>query len=231
MQRFHVDNAEPVWLGETEATVKPTKIICFALAIAATGSAGAAGIGVRAGTNGLGADLGFSVAPTLSARFGYSWLDNYSVDVSTTDVNYSGTLKFSSVSALLDWSLLGPFRITGGIMSGNNRVDVTGVPTSGAASSVGTLSGTIKPGKRTAPYLGIGYGNVAGAGVNFYIDIGVIFQGSPKSSLSATCAPTATPAQCVSLQSSVAAEQAALNEKISKYKYYPVASVGITIGF
>jgi hypothetical protein len=29
----------------------------------------------------------------------------------------------------------------------------------------------------------------------------------------------------------VAAEQTALDEKISKYKYYPVASIGITIGF
>ena len=100
-----------------------------------------------------------------------------------------------------------------------------------AASAAGSLSGTIKPGKKTAPYLGFGYGNVAGAGVNFYFDIGVIFQGSPKSTLTATCGPTATPAQCASLQNSVAAEQIALDEKISKYKYYPVASIGITIGF
>ena len=60
--------------------MKLSKIISFALAIAATGSAGAAGIGVRAGTNGLGADIGWGIAPTLSARLGYSWLDNYNVD-------------------------------------------------------------------------------------------------------------------------------------------------------
>jgi hypothetical protein len=226
-----VDNAEQVCFGEMEATMKLSKIISFALAIAATGSAGAAGIGVRAGTNGLGADIGWGIAPTLSARLGYSWLDNYNVDVNTTDVNYSGKLKISSVSGLLDWSPLGPFRITAGITSGDNKVDVTGVPTNAAASAAGSVSGTIKPGKKTAPYLGFGYGNVAGAGVNFYFDIGVIFQGSPKSTLTATCGPTATPAQCSSLQNSVAAEQIALDEKISKYKYYPVASIGITIGF
>lgn len=211
--------------------MKPSTIISFALAIAATGSAGAAGIGVRAGTNGIGADIGWGIAPTLSGRIGYSWLDNVTVDVNTTDVNYSGSLKISSVSGLLDWSLLGPFRITAGITSGNNKIDVTGVPTNAAASAAGSLSGTIKPGKKTAPYLGIGYGNVAGTGVNFYVDIGVVFQGSPKSTLTATCSPTATSAQCTSLQSSVAAEQAALDDKISKYKYYPVASIGITIGF
>jgi hypothetical protein len=211
--------------------MKLSMIIPFAMAIAATGSAGAAGIGVRAGTNGVGADIGWGIAPTLSARVGYSWLDNFTVDVNTTDVNYSGKLKFSSVSGLLDWSPLGPFRITAGITSGDNKVDVTGVPASGAASSVGTLSGTIKPGKKTAPYLGFGYGNVAGAGVNFYFDIGVIFQGSPKSTLTATCSPTATATQCTQLQNSVAAQQTSLDDTISKYKYYPVASIGISFGF
>jgi hypothetical protein len=29
----------------------------------------------------------------------------------------------------------------------------------------------------------------------------------------------------------VAAEQQSLNDKMSKYKYYPVANIGITIGF
>lgn len=220
--------------------MKLSTIICFAIAIAATGSAGAAGIGVRAGTNGAGGDIGWSIAPTLSARVGYSWLNNYSVDVNTSDVNYNGKLNLSNLSGLLDWSPLGPFRITAGIVNGNNKVDVTGAPTNGTftingitypASAVGSLSGTIKPGKRTAPYLGFGYGNVAGAGVNFYFDIGVIFQGSPKSTLTVTCGPTATTAQCTSLQNGVAAEQSLLDDTVSKYKYYPVASIGITIGF
>ncbi len=78
-------------------------------------------VGVRAGTNGVGADIGWGIAPTLSARVGYSWLDNYSVDVNTTDVNYNGKLKISSVSGLLDWSPLGPFRLTAGIVGGNNK--------------------------------------------------------------------------------------------------------------
>jgi hypothetical protein len=223
-------NAEPVCFGEMETPMKLSRIITFAMALAAAGSAGAAGIGVRAGTNGIGADFGWGIAPTLSGRIGYSWLDNFSVDVETSDVNYSGSLKISSVSGLLDWSIAGPFRITAGITSGDSKIDVTGVPTNPAASAAGSLSGTIKPGKKTAPYLGIGYGNVAGKGVNFYFDIGVVFQGSPTSTLTATCTSPGT-AQCTSLQSSVASEQAALNDKISKYQYYPVVSLGITIGF
>ena len=220
--------------------MKLSKIICFAMAIAIAGSAGAAGIGVRAGTTGVGADFGWSLAPTLSARIGYSWLNNYSVDVDTTDVKYNGKLNLSNLSGLLDWSPLGPFRITAGIVGNDNKLDVTGVPTAGtftingityAASDVGSLSGTVKPGKKTAPYLGIGYGNVAGAGVNFYFDIGVIFQGSPKSTLTATCGPAVPASQCAQIQNDVAAEQQSLNDKMSKYKYYPVANIGITIGF
>ena len=35
------------------------------------------------------------------------------------------------------------------------------------AAAIGSLAGTVKAGTSAAPYLGIGYGRVAGAGVNF----------------------------------------------------------------
>lgn len=219
--------------------MKLSNIIPIAMAIVATGSAGAAGIGVRAGTTGVGGDIGWDVAPTLSARVGYSGL-NYSTDVSTAEVRYDGKLKLSSLSGLLDWSPLGPFRITAGIVGGDNKFDVTGTPNGGMftingttyqASDVGNLRGTVKPANRTAPYLGFGYGNVAGAGVNFYFDIGVIFQGSPKTTLTANCGPALNAGQCAQLQNDVAAERQRLDDKLNKYKYYPVANIGITIGF
>jgi len=233
-------NTEQARVSGMETPMILSKVICFAIVVAAAGSAGAAGIGVCAGTTGVGGDIGWNLAPTLSARIGYSWLNSYSVDVSTSDVNYDGKLKLSNLSGLLDWSPLGPFRITAGIVGNDNKLDVTGVPSGGtftingityAASDVGNLSGTVKPGKKTAPYLGFGYGNVAGAGVNFYFDIGVIFQGSPKSTLTATCGPAVPAGQCAQLQNDVAAEQQSLNDKMSKYKYFPVANIGITIGF
>ena len=219
--------------------MKLIKIITFAMSIVAAGSAGAAGVGVRAGTTGVGGDIGWGIAPTLSARVGYSGL-KFDTEVSTTDVNYNSRVKLSNPSGLLDWSPLGPFRITAGIVGANNKLNVTGVPTNGTftingatyqASDVGNLSGTVKPANRVAPYLGFGYGNVAGAGVNFYFDIGVMFQGSPKSTLTANCGPTLNAGQCAQLQTNVAAEQQMLDDKLSKYKYYPVASIGISIGF
>jgi len=215
------------------------RFIVFALAAVATCSANAAGLGLRAGSTGVGVDIGFGIAPTLSARVGYSGL-KFDTEVSTTDVNYTSRVKLSNPSGLLDWSPLGPFRITAGIVGANSQADLTGVPSGGTftingatyqASDVGNLSGTVKAGNSAAPYLGFGYGNVAGAGVNFYFDVGVMFQGSPKVTLTANCGPALPAGQCAQLQSDVAAERQRVEDKLSKYKYYPVANIGITIGF
>jgi hypothetical protein len=210
-----------------------------ALALGSVGGAQAAGIGVRAGTTGLGADLGFNLVPTLSARIGYSGL-SYSTDVDVTDINYDTKLKLSNLNLLLDWSPLGPFRLTGGLILNDNKADVSARPSNGTytingvsypSTAVASLGGTVKAGNRAAPYLGIGYGNVAGLGVNFYFDLGVMFQGNPSASLAATCGAGLTSAQCSQLQSNVAAEQARLQDNIKNFRYYPVANIGLTIGF
>jgi hypothetical protein len=158
-----------------------------------------------------------------------------------TDIDYDGDLKLSNLSALLDFSPLpGPFRITAGFIFNDNKIDLSGRPRNGSytlngttysAADVGGLSGSLKSGKRAAPYLGVGYGNVAGFGVNFYFDLGVMFQGTPGASLSATCGAALSATQCAQLQSNVAAERARLQNEVSGFKYYPVANIGVTIGF
>ena len=204
-----------------------------------TTGAQAAGVGVRAGTTGLGADIGWSLAPTLSARVGYSALD-WNRDVDSGGVRYDGKLKLSNLSGLIDFSPLGPFRLTGGVVLNNNRYDVNGQPSNGTfdiggrtynASDVGSLSGRVKSGRSLAPYLGIGYGNVAGAGVNFYADVGILFQGSPRADLNATCGASLSASGCAQLQSDVAAERARLEDRLKSFRYYPVINVGITVGF
>lgn len=220
--------------------MKAIRIALLLAGVVAATQAQAVGVGVRAGTNGIGGDIGFSIAPTLLARVGYSYL-NYSHSVDQTDVRYDGKLKLSNANALLDWSPLGPFRITGGFVFNNNKIDVTGTPTGGTytlngnvypAAAVGSIAGEVKVGNKAAPYLGIGYGNVATAGVNFYFDLGVIFQGSPTANLTATCgAPIVGTPACTQLQHDAAAEQQRLADEVKGFKYYPVANIGITVGF
>lgn len=101
--------------------MKAVHLAVAVVALTGMSSVFAAGVGVRAGTTGIGADVAFKVVPTLSARLGYSYL-NYDHTVDNTDVSYDGKLKLSNASFLLDWSPLGPFRITGGLIANNNKV-------------------------------------------------------------------------------------------------------------
>jgi hypothetical protein len=192
----------------------------------AVGSAQAAGIGLRAGTTGIGGDFGFDVAPTLGGRVGLSAM-NVNTHVDTSNARYDAKTKLANLNLFLDWSPLGPFRISAGFIANNNKMDLTGRPTSGAAAGA-TLNGTVKPERSFAPYLGVGWGNVWTRGVNFYVDLGVMFQGSPEVSLSCS---SPTPGQCATAQNEVAAERRRVQDKVDKYKYFPVANIGITIGF
>lgn len=195
------------------------RVIVAVMISLACGLAHAAGIGLRAGTTGVGADFGWGIAPTLGGRLGVSGM-SFSTDVDTSDVNYDAKVKLANFNAFLDWSPAGPFRITAGLIANDNKVDITGTPRN-ATFAGNTVSGTIEPQHKVAPYLGIGYGNVWTAGVNFYLDLGVMFQGTPQVSLN--CAP-AIAAQC-------AAEEERVRDEVKRFKYYPVLNLGITIGF
>jgi hypothetical protein len=215
-------------------SMKLAKIFVATALVAATFHAQAAGVGLRAGTTGVGGDVGWNLAPTLDARLGYSAL-SFGHNLHTTDVRYDAKLKLSNLSALLDFHPFpGAFRFTGGLIANDNKYNLSGTGTSYRingntynASEVG-LSGTVKSGRSVAPYLGIGYGNVARAGVNFYFDVGIMFMGSPKASLVASCGGSAN---CTQLRNDLNAEQARLQDDLSRFKYYPVANVGLTIGF
>ena len=207
------------------------KAILVTILAAAAGTAHAGGIGLRIGSTGVGADLGFGIAPTLGGRIGLSGM-NLNTDVDTTDVTYDAKAKILTGALLLDWSPLGPFRISGGFMPNKNKVDLSGRPTPGSRFPAGTtLSGEVKPERSFAPYLGIGWGNVWTKGVNFYFDLGVMFQGSPKVSLNVECGPSATPAECTQARNEVEAERVRVEDTIDKYKYFPGANIGLTIGW
>src|SRR6478609_9033662 len=203
------------------------KALVFAAALAACGAAQAGtGVGVRIGTTGLGIDVAKSLMPTLDARVGYSG-GSWGYDSSTSGASYTGDIKLSNLNALLDFHPLGPlFRLTGGVIFNKNKYEATGTPNGQA----GSFNATVESGKTAAPYLGIGWGNVAGMGVNFYADLGVMFMGTPKASISANCSGLSG-AQCTALQNQVATEQQNLQDKLDRFKAYPVLNIGLTIGF
>src|SRR5688572_9563597 len=131
--------------------MKYRSAVLFLVLAAAAGVAQAAGVGVRAGTTGLGADLGWAIAPTLGGRIGVSGM-NFDTDFDTGGAQYDGKAKLANLNLLLDWSPLGPLRVSAGVIANNNKIDFTGRPTSGAAFPPGSsLSGTVKPETDFAP--------------------------------------------------------------------------------
>lgn len=203
------------------------------------------GVGVRATTFGFGGDVDIGLIENrLALRLGYNGL-NYSKTITDTDVTYDGKLKISAASAIFDWHVFnGGFRISIGAVEHGPKVDVVGKPNNGTytingttytAAQLGTLSGTVKMGSSTSPYIGIGWGNAVDKSnrVTFLFDLGAIHTGSPKATLNAPCtaAIAVQPNGCTILQQNVDAEKADLENEVSKYDWYPVVGVGFAVRF
>ncbi|MCG6932926.1 MAG: FecR domain-containing protein [Gallionella sp.] len=193
----------------------------------------------KVGSLGLGAELALGLTDSLGARIGLNAF-NYNYNATSSTVNYDFKLQLQTVSALADWyPFEGSFRTSVGVMYNNNKVSLAGLPTGGTytingttynSTDVGSLQGEMAFNK-VAPYIGIGWGNPAekDKGWGFTSDIGVLFQGNPKTSLVATCSSAiAGTASCTQLQSDAAAENTKLQSDLSNFKWWPVASIGIS---
>lgn len=197
-------------------------------------------VGLRAGTLGGGIELSQALSQRLAIRIAVDGYDSYSRKGTQSSIEYDATAKLQTGSLLGDWfPFAGNFRISAGAMYNGNKVTLKGKPTGGTfvingvtyqASDIGTLDGQVDF-NTAAPYFGIGYGRPINGGLSLTFDLGVLFQGTPKSKLSATCGPATPAPTCSALQSDVAAQQAQMDESLSKFKYYPVVSLGLAYTF
>jgi hypothetical protein len=194
------------------------------------------------GTTGVGFHASVPLRPDLNARFGTGYL-NYKYNGSTRSLDYDLKLKANTFDALLDWypSRDSIFRLSAGLAYNGNKIDVNARPNvAGAyvlqgnvynAASVGTVQGKVEFNK-VAPYFGVGWGRPSEKenGWSFSTDMGVLFQGSPKTTLTSSgCSAPA--AMCNQLAADIAQENKALNDEASKFKFYPVLRVGVSYKF
>lgn len=207
-------------------------VTAFCLAAVVPALAADLGLGLRAGTYGLGAELGVGINSWFGLRAGLYTLD---IDESYTDsgIDFDGKLKLGGYGVLADfYPMKGTFRLTAGLLANRNEIDLSAVPfepveiggTTYQPSDVGTLSGGVEF-DDTAPYFGIGWGNVArGKGrVGFLCDLGFVKQGSGDVVLRAS-----NPAVS---QSDLDAETAEIEDDIEDYDFWPVISFGLSIRF
>lgn len=196
------------------------------------------GLTGKIGTLGYGAELNLGLTDSVGVRLGLNAF-SYRYNANSSAVNYDFKLQLQTVSALADWyPFEGSFRTSAGVLYNNNKVSLNALPTGGtytingttyAASDVGSMQGTMTFNK-VAPYLGIGWGNpvARNKGWGMTSDIGVLFQGQPKTSLVATCGASLSPSQCTDLQNNAAAENAKVESDLKNFKWWPVVSFGIS---
>lgn len=198
------------------------------------------GVSGSVGTSGLGLHLNLPVSDHLGARVGINGL-NYSDDIRTTNVEYDAKLRLRTLEALLDYyPTAGNFRFTGGVVYNDSRITGTGAPRTGGTyrfngttypvATAGELEARVDF-RRFAPYLGVGFGKAPRErGWSFSADLGVLFQGSPDTTLrSRGC--TAPAPLCSALAADLEAERREFEDDVEDYKAFPVLRVGLSYAF
>jgi hypothetical protein len=196
------------------------------LAVSAQAGNAVADVDVHVSTLGVGLGVAFPVSNSVDARIGFnqfsksfSTTTTNTTAAGTTNINYIGNLKLSTIDLLADWHPFnGMTHLTAGLMYNNNKFEATGVDQTTGASVNATVNFN-----KMAPYLGFGWsGQAKNTGWSFKSDFGVLFQGAPTATLTTNNAV---------LAATLASEQATLNDKLKNFKYYPVVSIGIGYAF
>jgi hypothetical protein len=187
------------------------------------------GIGVKAGTLGLGVDVTGRVTNWFSIRGSFN-----TADVSTTDevsdIEYDGDVALGAYGLLLDLHpFKNNFRLSVGFMRNRTGIDLTGQTTEDTQigdntytpDEIGTLTGAVEF-KEDVPYFGLGYGSAAKGPhrVKFLLDLGVLSQGAGEVSLSSSTG--------LVLQSDLEQEVQEIEEDIEDYDLWPVLALGIS---
>ncbi len=198
--------------------------------------AGGVDVGLNVGTLGYGPQVGWTIVPNkFDARLSVGLL-NYSYNTNSNGLQYNGHLKLQNAGLLADWHPFGgSFHLTAGAYYNGNKFDLTGQSSGGSytingntysAAEVGSVNANVSF-NSLAPYLGIGWSNGgSGAGLHFTSDIGVMYQGTPSASVTAT-----NPTHNAQLAADVAASQAQLQSDLNSFQWYPVLQFGVDYRF
>lgn len=225
-----------------------------AISTSSEDSTGAGAI-IKIGTLGPGVEFDYRLNESWNIRLqanGYSYSDTFEED----DIDYTGEIKLSSFGALIDWRpFSGTFRMSGGLYSNGNELEGTAISRGdeifeigdltyqGVAAAPLTLNTSVKLGRSSAGYLGLGWGNSANSGWLFSFEMGVLFSGSPEVELGfegfaeqennpgTIFDVNGNSPEALTFQNEIALEVKNLEDDISDFEYYPVISLGVGYRF
>ena len=192
------------------------------------------GVGVKAGTLGLGIEGRWSPLPYMDVRVGGNAYE-YDETGSQAGVNYDAVLNLDNFYATANLRFpLSPFRVTAGAYSNGNELELVSADNATffigddeySAAGVGTLR-SVTSFSSTSPYLGVGYDFSLFGKLGLNLDFGVLWQGEPEVTLTAT-GPLANDS---TFMAELEKERAQLEDEMSDYKAWPVVSLGFFYNF
>jgi hypothetical protein len=202
---------------------------------------------------GLGLSVGMPLPGNVNLRGVYHGF-SYDDEIEDDGGNYEGEIRLRTFGALADWHPFGgAFRLTAGIKSNGNEINLVGVANNSDEFEIGDCRYRSDPGdplrvngkvdfNSTAPYFGFGWGGNMNAAPGFYgvFDIGVLFSGSPKATLGADGRAVVVPGQpssCGSgtvdassnpeVQQQLRKAESEANEESKDFKLWPNIAFGI----
>lgn len=236
-------------MGTRAKNTKSLRMAIFGVLLLAASAAARAEVAIaaKAGTLGGGVELTVGLSPQVNVRLGGNAFDYTDNDREVSGIFYDATAHLRTAEALLDFHPGGRgFRLSAGAFYNDTRIDGSSLPPSSGVydiggvpvpvSLVGTLDGKIDF-NPVVPYVGIGWGNAVGPGrrVRFAADLGAIFQGRGKATLTpiipANSPINTTPGAREALQILLDREEREIEKDVADYTVYPVVSVGVSYRF
>lgn len=210
----------------------PILAVIAALVFApAPSSAQGIGIAAKIGTTGVGADAALGLTPRLVLRGGLGFVPvEYEGNYDGND--YTVELPPLFGTAGVDFYLLGPFRVMGGVLYRSDDVrmvaDAAGSIEIGneTYTETGLLIGEWRS-RQVAPYAGVGVGKHVGSGMGLFLDLAVAFIGEPDIDLRAEGNLASVPG----IQADLATEATQIEDDFGRYvSYWPIVQFGVRFG-
>lgn len=206
--------------------------LLFAVGINTAAQADDLAVAAKVGTLGFGLEATTNIVPLFANIRLQGNAFNYNKTIRDTNVTYDAKLKLATLGLLADiYPFAGKFRITGGAYYNGNKLTMVGRPTANTFTFNGTTYTTAQVGSVTstvdfnklAPYAGVGWGDAVSSGspIGFSLELGVLYMGKPKTSVTAPGVSAAN----------IAAEKRKLDNSLKNMQFYPVASVGVNFKF
>jgi hypothetical protein len=192
------------------------------------------GLGVKAGTQGVGADVTVRLLPRMNVRAGANFFD-LDVNVDLDEAAVSGGVQLLNFPILLDVHPFGGgFRISGGVVINSSEVVLSAEPSDTLEFEDTEYEVLGLDGKVTFPslnyYLGIGYGNAVSRNGrwNIVLDLGVVYAGTLNADATAEAADPTLQDQ---LNTDLRTTLDNLEDDARGLVMYPVLSLGLSVGF